>query len=199
MATLHERCLSSLKHTRHAYTHFYIDLLRSLPNDIYAGSGLHHCLHASTAILPRCAPVFLSTSGYFLAIALSFLSIYAYAHSQAVLRNALFDGSQARPPPPAEVRTMAYLLSASFAGVVMCQERSMGLYPRLALGVSVYAKSLFLTVLFVCAVRLAMGIGKAVARGLYWPEGLNEPTDDAAKLAVAHGSEPVAEEAVGGV
>ncbi|KAK0251496.1 hypothetical protein LTR91_010406 [Friedmanniomyces endolithicus] len=181
MATSHERCIASLMHARHTYTSFYINLLRNLPDDIFAGLGIDRYPHQdSTAVLAQGGAFLLFTLGYFLASTLSFLIIYGCAHGQAILHNALLKGPGAPPPAPTEVRAMMFTLYTSFVSIVLCQERSVGMQARLFLAVTLHVKVLVLTMGLVSTAHLVMGIGKTVADGLYWPEGLNKQAEDAA-------------------
>ena len=75
---------------------------------------------------------------------------------------------------------MMYTLYTSFVSIVLCQERSVDLQARFFLGVTIHLKVLVLTMALVSTAHLVMGIGKTVADGLYWPEGLNKQVDDAA-------------------
>lgn len=65
----------------------------------------------------------------------------------------------------------------------------MDLQARFFLGVTIHLKVLVLTMALVSTAHLVMGIGKTVADGLYWPEGLNKQADDANPMADAPGSE----------
>ncbi|KAK4899212.1 hypothetical protein LTR27_003443 [Elasticomyces elasticus] len=137
-----------------------------------------------TALYVRLVPA-VSTYGKLIIFS---MVIYGIVCGIVALRNAYNQDRRAWALPQLEVVDITVALLVAFAAFVMVQDRSTGFYTRLALGVAGYTVVYVLVLLVVIVFALTMGIAKAVAADLYWPEGLEKrgmESDGVGNAAVA--------------